>query len=180
MAITSYAALWFLPFVLPICLYVAWSDLRTMKIPNRAVVTLLAVFVVIGLVAIPLAEYPWRLLNGLIVLAIGFVLNMARAFGAGDAKFCAAAAPFIAPDDGMFLLIIFTATLLGTWVTHRVAKYSVLKKLAPEWKSWSTGQDYPMGFALGGALGIYLLLGATQASWIPWLAQQEWIQALFG
>lgn len=171
MDISTYAALWFLPFVLPLCLYVAWSDLRTMKIPNRAVLTLLAIFVVIGLIAVPLAEYPWRLLNGFIVLAIGFVLNMARAFGAGDAKFCAAAAPFVAPGDVTLVIIIFTSTLLGTWVTHRIAKHSALQKLAPGWKSWSTGQDYPMGFALGGALAIYLLMGATQSLWIPWLAQ---------
>jgi len=164
MAITTYAALWFLPFVLPVCLYVAWSDLRTMKIPNRAVLTLLAIFVVVGLIALPLAEYPWRLANGLMVLAIGFVLNMARAFGAGDAKFCAAAAPFIAPGDVVLMIIIFTSTLLGTWVTHRLAKYTPLHRLAPTWKSWSTGQDYPMGFALGGALAIYLGLGAWLGS----------------
>lgn len=164
MAISSYTALWFLPFVLPLCLYVAWSDLRTMKIPNRAVVTLLAIFVVVGLIALPLPEYPWRLANGFMVLAIGFVLNMARAFGAGDAKFCAAAAPFIDPADLTLVVIIFTSTLLATWLTHRLAKHSALHKLAPSWKSWSTGRDFPMGFALGGALAIYLSLGAVFGS----------------
>ncbi|MDW3118675.1 MAG: hypothetical protein R8G60_13530 [Roseovarius pacificus] len=56
--ITSAQALWFLPFVLPICLWVVWSDLSTMRIPNKAVLALTAVFLVIGLIALPLADYP--------------------------------------------------------------------------------------------------------------------------
>ncbi len=42
-------ALWFLPFVLPIALWVAWSDMKFMKIPNKAVLALVAVFAVVGL-----------------------------------------------------------------------------------------------------------------------------------
>ena len=48
MAITAFEALWFLPFVLPICLYVAYTDLAFMKITNKAVLVLGAVFVVLG------------------------------------------------------------------------------------------------------------------------------------
>ena len=53
MALTSGAALWFLPFVAPICLWVAWNDMAFMKIPNKAVVALAAVYLVIGPVALP-------------------------------------------------------------------------------------------------------------------------------
>ena len=44
------AAAWFLPFVLPITVWVAWSDMRHMKIPNYAVIALFAAFVVLGLI----------------------------------------------------------------------------------------------------------------------------------
>jgi len=37
MAVTVSQALWFLPFILPICLFVAWSDMKFMRIPNRSV-----------------------------------------------------------------------------------------------------------------------------------------------
>ena len=40
MYITAYAATWFLPFVLPVCFWVAYTDLRDMKITNLAVMTL--------------------------------------------------------------------------------------------------------------------------------------------
>lgn len=160
MQITANSAMWFLPFVLPICLWVAWSDLRVMKIPNLAVLALAAVFVVIGLIALPLDQYPWRLLQLGIVLLVGIVMNAAGLIGAGDAKFAAAAAPFIALGDLRLLCVILAANLLAGFTAHRIAKYTALRRLAPDWESWSRGKKFPMGLCLGGTLGIYLVLGA--------------------
>jgi prepilin peptidase CpaA len=80
--------------------------------------------------------------------------------GAGDAKFIAAAAPFVALGDASTLAFIFAATLLGAFLTHRAIKHSPLRRLAPDWQSWHAGKKFPMGFALGGTLAIYLGLGA--------------------
>lgn len=160
MLITASSALWFLPFVLPICFYVAWSDMRAMRIPNNAVLALLGVFVVVGLVALPFGEYAWRLVHVVVILLIGMALNASGLVGAGDAKFSAAAAPFIAFGDLRLMLAIFAATLLAAWVTHRIAKYSPIRRAVPDWESWDQGWDFPMGLALGGALAIYLTLGA--------------------
>ena len=162
--ITSAEALWFLPFVLPICLWVAFSDLSTMKIRNKAVLALAAVFLVIGLIALPLPEYPWRVATMVVVLLIGIVANAAGLMGAGDAKFIAAASPFIDPRDLVILCVIFTANLLAAFAAHRIAKYTPLRNLAPGWESWSRGRKFPMGFSLGSTLAIYLILGATHGS----------------
>ena len=43
MVTTWTEAAWFLPFVIPIAIWVAWSDMSSMKIPNKAVLALLAV-----------------------------------------------------------------------------------------------------------------------------------------
>lgn len=160
MTVTAQAALWFLPFVLPICLYVAFTDLSAMRITNPAVLLLAAVFVVLGLIALPLPVYGARLVQMAAILAIGIVLNASGAVGAGDAKFAAAAAPFIAPGDLRLLLAIFAANLLAAFATHRLAKYTPLRRIAPNWKSWNMGWKFPMGLSLGGTLGIYLVLGA--------------------
>ncbi|MCJ7873011.1 prepilin peptidase [Marinovum sp. 2_MG-2023] len=159
--ITMWSALWFLPFVVPICIYVCWSDMRMMKIPNKAVLALVAVFAVVGLIALPLAEYPWRFLQLAIVLALGILMNATGLVGAGDAKFAAAAAPFVDPADLAFLLMLLAATLLGAFGAHRLAKHSGLRRLAPNWDSWDSGSDFPMGLALGGTLALYLMLGAV-------------------
>jgi len=161
MAISSTAALWFLPFVLPICLYVCFTDLSQMRITNQAVLALAAVFLLVGLIALPLPTYGMRLVQMLAVLVVGFVLTAAGAMGAGDAKFAAAAAPFIAPGDLRLLLALFAANLLAAFATHRLAKYTPLRRIAPGWQSWQTGWKFPMGLSLGGTLALYLILGAT-------------------
>ncbi|SHG56783.1 prepilin peptidase [Cognatishimia maritima] len=158
--ITSAEALWFLPFVAPICFYVAWTDMKMMKITNQAVVALALVFVVIGPFAFSLETYIWRYLHLIVALLLGIVLNAGGVMGAGDAKFAAAAAPFVALGDLSRLAIIFAAVLLAAWVTHRIAKHSPLRNLVPHWESWTKTKEFPMGFALGGTLAAYLLIGA--------------------
>ncbi|NSX56010.1 prepilin peptidase [Parasulfitobacter algicola] len=159
MDLAANSALWFLPFVIPIALYTAFSDLRTMKIPNYAVIALVVVYVVVGPIALPLADYLWGYAALVIVLLFGFILSLARAIGAGDAKFIAAAAPFIAFGDILVILTILTANLLGTFATHRIVKYTPpLRNMAADWKSWNTGAKFPMGFALASSLVFYLSL----------------------
>ncbi len=157
--ITLAQALWFLPLVTPICLWVAWSDLRAMRIPNQAVLLLAGIFLVIGIIALPIAEYPWRLGYMVIALLIGIIINAAGLVGAGDAKFIAAAVPFVDPGDVAAVCLIFAANLLACFTAHRIAKNTALRRLAPEWESWSRGRKFPMGFSLGSTLVIYLLLG---------------------
>jgi prepilin peptidase CpaA len=152
-------ALWFAVFAGPIGIWVAWNDMAFMKIPNRAVVALFAVFVVVGLLALPFEDYLWRYVQFAGVLALGFVLNAARAVGAGDAKFAAAMAPFVDPGDARVVLVLFAAVLIAAFVTHRAARtIPAMRAAFPAWESWSR-KDFPMGLALGGTLIFYLLLG---------------------
>jgi prepilin peptidase CpaA len=159
MALTATAAAWFVPFVLPICLYVMYTDLSRMKITNTANLALVAVFAVIGLMVLPFDEYLWRLAALGIVLVVGIVLNAAGVMGAGDAKFLAAAAPFVALADLRLVMFLFIACMLAALITHKVAKHSPLRRMAPHWTSWEQGKKFPMGLALGPTLGIYLGLG---------------------
>lgn len=161
--ITSWAAAWFLPFVLPICLYVMWSDLRAMRIPNMSVLLLAGIYVVVGLIAMPTfwPAYVMGLAAIVIVLIFGIVANAAGLMGAGDSKFIAAAAPFIHPADWRILMFIFAANLLACFVTHRIAKYTPLRRLAPDWTSWDRGRKFPMGFSLGSTLVLYLIFGVA-------------------
>jgi prepilin peptidase CpaA len=164
MVLSTGAALWFLPFVLPICLYVAFTDMSRMKIPNHAVIALVAVYAVVGLIALPFADYLWRYLALLIVLVAGIALNAGGLVGAGDAKFAAAAALFIPAGDLRMIMVIFSATLIAAFLAHRLARVTPLRRLAPGWESWDRGKDFPMGLALGGALAFYLILGLVAGS----------------
>ena len=156
--------MWFLPFVVPIAIWAAWSDLKFMKIPNMSVLALLGVFLIVGLIALPFSEYPWRLLHFAVVLVIGFVFSTLGMVGAGDAKFAAAMAPFVALGDAVRMGYLLAAMIIAAFVTHRLFQRSkAFRRLTPNWESWDN-KDFPMGLALGSALVIYLVLGAVYGS----------------
>lgn len=96
---SAHAALWLLIFATPIALYVAWSDLRAMRIPNKSVLALLIVYAIVGVLTLPISVWAWSWLHFVVVLVVGFALSLTGGFGAGDAKFAAAMAPFIALGD---------------------------------------------------------------------------------
>ncbi len=155
------AVAWFLPFVLPVCLWVAWSDLAHMKIPNRAVLALVTIYLLVGPVALPLEIWLWRWLNLLAVLIVGFILHLTGSLGAGDAKFAAAAAPFIPLADGATVFVILAAMSLAALIAHRgVMHVSRLRNLAPNWSSWDNPK-FPLGLPLAGTLVLYLTLTAS-------------------
>jgi len=160
MSIPALQAMWFLPFVLPICLYVAYTDLAQMRITNQAVMALAVIFVVIGFFLMPFNDYLWKLAALVIVMIVGVILNAAGAMGAGDAKFIAVAAPYLALGDLQFVMMLFMAILLAAALTHRMVKHTPLRRLAPEWESWDRGKKFPLGLALGPCLAVYLILGA--------------------
>ena len=122
MSISVYAAMWFLPFVVPLCLYTAYTDMASMRITNPTVIALASVFVAIGPIALPFETYLWHLLAMFIALIVGILVNAAGIMGAGDAKFIAAATPFVALGDLRLAMALFMATLVAAVVIHRGVK----------------------------------------------------------
>lgn len=164
MSASAFSALVFLPFVLPVCLWVVWSDLKYMKIRNIAVLILLAIFVVGAPFMMPLAEFGLHLGIGAAVFSIGFVLYMARGIGAGDVKFAGAMAPFFHPGDGALILYLFAAVLAAALVAHRLARrIGPVRKATPDWISWDA-KRFPMGIALAPTLLFYLFMAAFAGS----------------
>lgn len=160
--ISPLAAWTFLPFAALIGLWVAWSDMRAMKIPNQAVLALWAVWVFPGLLVVPLPAWAWGCALAVIVLVAGFIANAAGLLGAGDAKFASAMAPFFVGSDIRLVLGLMAACLLGAFAAHRLARrVPKLRRVAPDWESW-THDDFPMGLALSGMLLIALFFAASR------------------
>jgi prepilin peptidase CpaA len=159
LSLTLTQALWFLPIAVPICFYIAWTDMKFMKIPNKAVLLLLAGFAITGFFALPLEDYLWRYAHIGAVLALGFIVASAGLVGAGDAKFATAMAPFVAFPDLSLVLTLFAAMLIGAFVAHRLAgRIPAIRSATADWASWGEKRDFPMGLALGGTLACYLAL----------------------
>ena len=150
------AQLAFLPFALAIGIWVSWSDMKFMKIPNKAVLALAAVWVVVGILVVPFDVWLWGLALGAATLVVTFLATMAGLIGAGDAKFAAAMAPFFVTSDPRFVAALFAACLLGALVGHRGMRLiTPFRTATADWASW-THKDFPMGLALSGTLILYL------------------------
>ena len=153
-----WTAAWFLPVSILLGLWVAWSDMKFMKIPNKAVLATMAAYLVIGPLALPLNLWLWGWALGAIVLVIGFLANAAGLVGAGDAKFAAAMAPFFVGGDVRFVFVLFAATLLGAFAAHRgLGRIPAFRAATTDWESWNV-RDFPMGLALAGTMIFYFLL----------------------
>lgn len=147
--------LWFLPFTLAIAVWVAWSDMKFMKIPNKAVVTLAAVWAILGWPVMGLTVWLWGFALLAVVLVVGFLVATAGLVGAGDAKFAAAMAPFFTGGDIRDIMALFAACLLAAFAAHRLARaVPAMRSATTDWVSW-THNKFPMGLALAGTLVFY-------------------------
>jgi len=154
-------ALWSVLITGPICIWVALSDLRQMRIPNLAVLALVAAFAVLGPIFLP-GNWLWiGAAQGIGVLLIGFLLSSLGLVGAGDSKFAAAMALFVAPGDAVGMLLIFAAALVLGFATHRALGAAFGDALV-NWQSWQDRRLFPMGIALSAALVTYLVLGLSR------------------
>ena len=162
MGTSASAGAWLLAFALPVCLYVAWSDLARMRIPNAANLVLVAVFAGVGAAVLPAEDYLWRWGHLGVALLVGMLLTAAGLLGAGDAKFAAAAAPFVAAADLGLAFALLAACVLAGYATHRAVLHSPLRRIAAGWDSWSAAPRFPMGFPLSATLLLYLLGAALQ------------------
>ncbi len=150
-------ALVLLPFVMPVAIWVAWSDMKFMKIPNRAVLAMAGIWLLAGWPAVGLDLWLWGFALMAIVLVAGFVGNAAGLFGAGDAKFAAAMAGVFAGGDFRLVLMLYAACSLAALAVHRTMRHiPAIRRVTPDWQSWQR-RKFPMGLALSGMVVFYLL-----------------------
>lgn len=150
------ADLLFFIALLPVCLIVAYNDLKYMKIPNWTVITMIVIFIVLGFIVLPLNVFLWRFAGLVVALIAGFILSAMKMMGAGDAKFMAAAALFVAPIDAGYVVIMLALMGPVALLLHRIVGGLFAEKMLPEWESWQRKREFPMGLPLTASLLIYL------------------------
>jgi len=163
LAITPLQALVFGLLTLPVTLWVIWTDLVSMKIRNEAVLAMLAIFIVAGFFLLPLGDYFWRYLHFIVVLAVCFVLSISIGMGAGDAKYIAAVAPFVALSDVSEVALLYAiwsvVLLIGMFIARRS---KALRTSKPDWIWFAEDRKgyVPFGLALAPTVSSYFLFGA--------------------
>ncbi|SFC07636.1 A24 family peptidase [Tropicimonas isoalkanivorans] len=137
-----------LPLVLaaPLLAWMAYSDLRFMRIPNWLVLGIVVIFVVC-LPVLPMASVTSRVIAAACVLGIGFVTFAAGLFGGGDVKVLSALMLLIPPGTRVeFALLFSVAMLLGIAVV-------LTMRLAPAaarsgWVGVRAKGMFPMGISI--------------------------------
>jgi len=107
-------------------LWAAWTDIRSLTIPNRVSLSIALLYAVHVLTA----PQPVAWLDGLLVggglLALGFLLFALNAIGGGDAKLLAAASLWAGP--GLVMPFLLYTVLIGggmaivMWLHHRLSR----------------------------------------------------------
>lgn len=109
----STLALLFFPLAMA---FAASSDLLTMRISNRLVLLLVAVFCVVALaVELPLQQFALHVLCAMLVLVVGFTFFALGWMGGGDAKLAAATTLWL--GFGLALPYLVYTALLGGALT---------------------------------------------------------------
>lgn len=126
---------WFNPIYLGagIIILVVWfaatKDLRTMTIPNIYPMILIGLWIPFGVVAfqngMPIADFGWQMVGGILAFFVGVIAFVARIMGGGDVKLMAALVPLL-PFQALPLLFVLIA-LSGFVLALLFGAYSVMK-----------------------------------------------------
>ncbi len=144
---------------IPICIWVAWSDMKFMRIPNIACYALFISFLIMGPLIFGMQEYGIRIAQGIVMLIAGFFITGIGLVGGGDSKFAAAMLPYIALSDIFpFLFIIGIMSFISIALHKLVGVTPGLKNYIKDWDSWNAHGMFPFGVTLAGSLVAYLLL----------------------
>lgn len=157
--ITPTGALILLVPVLPIAIWASVSDMKRMKIPNKAVLAMAAVWPLLGWLAVPTwTAWFWGFGIMAITLVALYLLYTTGTFGAGDAKYAAAMSGIFVgtPIDWLFVLI--ASCMIGALIVHRIMRgIPAVRRMTPDWESWVQRRFFPFGLALSGILIVYLV-----------------------
>jgi len=138
----------------------AASDWRTMMVPNRYSLALVALFPSYVIASGGGVDWIGSIIYGAVAFAVGFLLFAARICGGGDVKLFAAVALWAGP--ALFLPMLFYTTVsggliaAGLWIHHKTNRAAVPASLAFA-SSETAFSKQPMPYAVAiGAGGLFV------------------------
>ena len=144
--------------ITPLLMAMALYDLKSLKIPNRLVLIMLAVFLFSAPVFLSFHEVAYRAFSGIFVFALGFVGFALRLWGGGDVKAIAVLSLFVPGSYLLLFAYIFSASM-AAGIMIVFASRSILGHPQTQWSAMRPGAGYPMGVSIAMS-GIILPLAA--------------------
>lgn len=147
--------------LLPLMVYITYTDLRYLRIPNWSVLAVLGVFVATGIWGLPFETFLWRIGYAALALAAGIVIyNLAQgSVGAGDLKLIAALAPFLSQANLLdFMLIYVVVSIFGTILFMVMRRRNRRRGVKEPWKAFGETIYMPAGVFLGISISIVMVV----------------------
>ena len=141
--------------VLPLLAAMALGDMRQLRISNRLVLGMLAVFVLSAPLFLPLPEIAWRLAAAALVFVIGLAGFAFRLWGGGDVKALAALMMFLPSSSLTIYAYVFSASMLFGMVLV-LSLRRVVGSPDSRWRSLKPQASYPMGVSIAMS-GLFLI-----------------------
>ena len=147
--------------VVPLSIWICYTDLKFMKISNRDNIIIAVWSGICCLAVLGLTPFLWHIGLGAIVLIITYTIFLTGHLGGGDAKFLAAAAVVTGPSNSFVFYFNLSVLVLLTLLVHRIAaRYLERHGLLGDWVSFGTSRTFPFGVPIALAL-IYHIVDAT-------------------
>lgn len=157
--ITTTGALILLVPVLPIAVWAALTDLKSLKIRNNTVLAMAGTWLALGWLAVPTwSLYAWGI--GLLVIGVllAFLANAFLNFPGGDGKYAAAIAPFFVGADLIRVGTIIIACMIGATLLLQVVRaFPFVKRATVGWEGLRHWRVVPFGLALSTMVVYYLV-----------------------
>ena len=134
-----------IPLVLiaPLLVWMAYGDLRSLRIPNLLCIVMVAVFAATALIAPP-PDLVARLVVAGAVFAIGFVTFCLGLFGGGDVKALSALFLFVPVATLPLFCMVFSASMM-IGIAFVLGLRAIPATGALDWASMDRSRKFPMG-----------------------------------
>lgn len=160
--ITQTGALILLVLMLPIAIWATFNDLKRLKIPNKAVLAMAAIWPLAGWMAVPTwTAWAWGFAFMAIGIALGYVAHALVNFPGGDSKYAAAISPVFVGADIVEVITLVLACMLGATVLFQIVRILPgIDRVTAGWEGFKHWRIVPFGLALS-AMVIYYLVAAS-------------------
>ncbi|MEQ6249958.1 prepilin peptidase [Sulfitobacter sp. HNIBRBA3233] len=142
----------------PVFLYLIYTDLRYLRIPNRALFVLFCALALAHLPTLAPADIPLRLVGAAAVFALAFAAFYTGMLGGGDVKMISVVMLFVPLQDiAAFALALSVSVILSLSVIKILRRSRSVKAL--QWRAFNDAKRLPLGPAIAISSMIYGPLG---------------------
>ncbi|MEM6489272.1 MAG: A24 family peptidase [Pseudomonadota bacterium] len=147
----------------PLCLYIIYSDVMTMRIPNTALLLMVAIFLPTGYLGLPTEIFLYRLLYTVIAFFVGYgiyeiVTRVGIPIGSGDLKMIIASVPWLPIEYFPLYAYLMIPSVIVSISAIMLVRWALRGKTEIEWIEDPEVRTRKLRVPAGTVLGLNMIL----------------------